>query len=537
MPNHSSGSGGKLRRKPWSLSLVWAIPAVAALVSITLLVQTLSSRGPTVAVAFRTADGLTPGRTAVRYKSVDVGVVSAVRLSLDHSKVIASITLTHDAEAFARQGSTFWVVRPRVSASGVTGLETLLSGAYIGVDPAKQGARQLEFEGLNAPPIFTSDTAGKQFVLRADDLGSLDAGSPVYFRRIQVGEVVGYQLSADGRDVLVRVFVRDPYARFVTVDTRFWHASGVDLQLDAKGVQLNMQSLATILQGGVAFRSPGDERLVLQAEENAEFALARDESGALKARDEGAPVLALLNFDQSVRGLSPGAPVEFRGIPVGKVRSIGIEFRRETKTFRMPVIVELYPSRIGINRRDLSDKAYGQAMAEALNTQGLRAQLRTGNLLTGQLFVSFEFFPNAPPAALHLVGPLPELPTVPGSLDELQAKIGNIVTKLDQVPFDQIGKELDRALRSADRVINTTGSVAAQLDGDILPQVAQSIGEARNTLQSVNRALDPEDGMEADARRTMQAFTAAARSLRELADSLKNHPESLIRGKPDGEGR
>nr|WP_315592755.1 MlaD family protein [uncultured Cupriavidus sp.] len=538
MPHHPGHRGGKGRGgKRWTLSLVWALPAIAAAISITLLIQTLSSRGPTISVAFRTAEGLVPGKTAVRYKSVDVGVVSAVRLAPDHTKVIATVALTHDAEAFARQGSTFWVVRPRIATTGVSGLETLLSGAYVGVDPAKQGAREAVFEGLDAPPILTSDAAGKQFVLRATDLGSLDVGSPVYFRRIPVGQVLGYQLGSDGRDVLVRVFVRDPYSRFVTVDTRFWHASGVDLQLDAKGLQLNVQSLATILLGGVAFRSPGDGSPAPQAAENAEFALASDESSALKASDDGAPLLAVLNFDQSVRGLSPGAPVEFRGIPVGKVRSIGIEFRREEKSFRMPVVVELYPSRIGIGRRDLTDKAYGHAMAEVLNKQGLRAQLRTGNLLTGQLFVSFEFFPNAPPAPLHLGGALPELPTVPGSLDELQSKIGSIVTKLDRVPFDQIGNDLGRALRSADRVMNTAGSVASQLDRDILPQATQTMTEARSALQSVNSTLDPEDGVQADARRMMQELTGAARSMRELADSLKNHPESVIRGKPEGEGR
>ena len=424
------------RRARWLPSLVWLIPIVAAVVGISLLVNTLTSRGPEITVTFRSAEGLTPGKTAVRYKDVDIGLVKSVRLAPDRSHVLASIELTKDAENFAVKDTRFWVVRPRFAISGVSGLETLLSGAYIGVDAGKSAESTRSFTGLEVPPVVTADASGRQFVLRAQDLGSLDIGSPVYYRRVQVGQVVAYQLEPNGRDITLRVFVNKPYDKLVTADTRFWHASGVDLKLDASGLKLSTQSLVTVLLGGVAFQAPDNTSARDAAAENTQYLLASDQAEAMKEPEELAPTLAVLNFDQSVRGLSPGAPVDFRGVIVGQVRSIGIEYQRDKKAFRMPVVVELYPSRMGFRERDVADEARKRTIVQALVKRGMRAQLRTGNLLTGQLYVALDFFPKAPPAKdIDLEAPMPEFPTTPGTFDELQAKLGDIVNKIDKVPF------------------------------------------------------------------------------------------------------
>jgi paraquat-inducible protein B len=405
MPDHDSPSppptsGGvpqpaRKRRARWLPSLVWLIPIVAAVVGVSLLINTLASRGPEINVTFRSADGLTPGKTAVRYKDVDIGLVKSVRLASDRSHVIASIELTRTPRASPS--------RTRVSGWCARALRSVAYPAWKRCSRRlhRRGCRQVtgkhaQLHRLEVPPVVTADASGRQFVLRAQDLGSLDIGSPVYYRRVQVGQVVAYQLDPNGRDITLRVFVNKPYDKLVNGDTRFWHASGVDLKLDANGLKLSTQSLVTVLLGGVAFQAPDNSTATQPASENTQFLLASDQSEAMKEPEELAPALAVLNFDQSVRGLSPGAPVDFRGVIVGQVRSIGIEYQRDKKAFRMPVVVEFYPSRMGFRERDVSDEAKKRSIVQGLVKRGMRAQLRTGNLLTGQLYVALDFFPKAP---------------------------------------------------------------------------------------------------------------------------------------------
>ncbi|KAI3601514.1 Paraquat-inducible protein B (plasmid) [Cupriavidus necator H850] len=523
---------GRQPRARWLPSLVWVIPIVAAVVGLSLLVSTLASRGPEITVTFRTAEGLTPGKTAVRYKDVDIGLVKTARLAADRSHVIATIALTKDAKNFAVADTRFWVVRPRFAISGVSGLETLLSGAYIGVDAGKSGETTHSFTGLENPPVITTDASGRQFVLRAQDLGSLDIGSPVYYRRVRVGHVVAYQLEPNGRDITLRVFVDKPYDKLVSADTRFWHASGVDLKLDANGLKLSTQSLASVMLGGVAFQAPDHSTAHAAAAENTEYLLAADQSEAMKEPDELAPALAVLNFDQSVRGLSPGAPVDFRGVTVGQVRSIGIEYQRDKKAFRMPVVVELYPSRMGLRENDVADDTRKRAIVHSLVQRGMRAQLRTGNLLTGQMYVALDFFPKvSAPVDLDLNASVPELPTTPGTFDELQAKLGDIVTKIGKVPFDQIGQDARTALVSMNKMLVNADKLVAQVNGDVAPQVVAALQDMRRTLATANGALAPDASLQQDTRRMMQELTQTAVSLRMLTDYLERHPEALLQGK------
>ncbi|WP_196782661.1 PqiB family protein [Chromobacterium paludis] len=523
------------RRRPsrWLPSLVWLVPIVAAAIGLSLLIHALMVSGPEITVTFRTAAGLVPGKTPVRYKDVEIGLVKAVRLADDLSHVTATIDLSQDARRFASRGARFWVVRPRFAASGISGMETLLSGAYIAVDAGGSPQREQHFAGLDVPPVVTTDATGKQFVLQAADLGSLDIGSPVYYRRVEVGKVVAYQLSPDGRDLSLRVFVDKPYDRLVTADTRFWHASGIDIKLDAAGIKVNTQSLATVLMGGVAFQTPDYARRAAPANENTQFQLAQDQTEAMKTVDEMSPMLAVLNFDQSVRGLSPGAPVDLRGVEVGKVRSIGIEYRRDKETFRLPVVVELYPSRMGLKRKDVGDDQHARTIAEALSKRGLRAQLRTGSLLTGQLYVALDFFPKAPPANIDFSGAIPELATIPGSFDQLQNKMEDIVNKLDKVPFDQIGQELRVSMASLNQMLGNANQLVLQLHGDVAPQVSAALLDVRKTLNEADHLLAADAPTQRDARRMMQELTRAAVSLRTLTDYLERHPEAVVRGKGD----
>ncbi len=525
-----------VRRKPsrWLPSLVWLIPIVAALAGLSFAIDSWYSRGPTIEISFRSAEGIEAGKTKVRYKEVDIGQVQSVRLAEDRSHVIAEVELTANAASFAVEDSRFWVVKPRIAASGVSGLGTLLSGAYIGVDAGRSKERATSFTGLEVPPIVTADTPGKQFVLHAENLGSLDIGSPVYYRRVNVGQVVAYDLDQDGKGVTVRVFVKSPYDEFVTTSTRFWHSSGVNLKLDADGLKLHTEAMATVLLGGVSFIESPHLPPGQVAQNDAVFQLAENQEAALRVQD-GPPVSVVMYFEQSVRGLSAGAPVDFRGVVIGEVRSIGIEFSKETNSFRLPVVVDFYPSRLGLRNAGepgALDEAAQRHLMDVLVRRGLRAQLRNGNLLTGQLYVAIDFFKGAATPQLGESQGLPEFPTIPGALNELQGKLAEIVDKIGKVPFDTIGQDLASALVSMRATMASADQLVRRLDGQVAPEIVATMEDARKTLKAAESTFAADAPLQQDLRHALRELMRTANSLRQLTDYLEENPQSLLRGKP-----
>jgi paraquat-inducible protein B len=521
------------RRRNWLPSLVWLIPIVAALVGLTLVAKALTNRGPEVEVSFKTAEGLEAGKTAVKYKDVQIGVVQSLRLSKDRTHVRVVLQLSKDADGFTAQDTRFWVVRPRLDTTGISGLGTLLSGAYIGADAGVSEETGSEFTGLESPPIVTRDASGKQYLLHSTNVGSLDVGSPVYFRRIQVGQIAAFDLDNDGKGVSLRIFVNSPYDKYVGANTRFWHASGIDMQVGASGVTLRTQSLTSIVLGGIAFRAPDDANGA-EAAENTAFNLADDESTALKPPD-GPSHLLMLYFNQSLRGLAPGATVDFRGVNIGEVRSIGVEFDRVGQELRMPVLVQIYPNRVRSpkNQNDPDSKAEQQAQLRRMIAKGMRAQLRSGNLLTGQLYVAIDFFPKAPPVKIDVTREPFEMPTMPSSLDQLQSQVQEIVTKVNKVPIEEIGNDIRTSLAKLDKTLAAAEKLTQTLNNDVAPEVTAAVKDARKTIDSANRTLAQDSPLQQDVRQTLLELNRTAASVRVLSDYLERHPESLLRGKPD----
>ena len=511
----------------WLPSLVWLIPLLAALIGAGLVVKSFIDRGPTVTVSFRSGDGLEPGKTKVKFKDVDIGLVRSISLARDLSKVLVTIDMSKEASRFTAIDTRYWVVRPRIGASGVSGLNTLLSGSYIGVDAGKSEETKEEFTGLEQAPQVAFDEKGSYYTLHGETLGSVDVGSPIFYRRIQVGQVAAYDLEPKGRGINMKVFVKSPYDQYVGKGTRWWHASGVDVRLDSNGFKVNTQSLAALLVGGIAFESMNGQKPAAAAPTGSEFLLAADQASALREPD-GAPITTVLYFDQSLRGLSQGATVDFRGIVLGEVRSVGVEFDPVKKSFRMPVTVDMYPARLGRAFQKTIDEdqrnSAGPQVLERMVARGLRGQLRTGNLLTGQLYVALDFFPNAPSAKLDLSKEMVELPTVPNSLDELQTQLASIARKLDKVPFDEIGVNLRDTLKSANVLLK-------QLDSQVVPEMKDTLGAARKTFSTADQILQKDSPVQSDLREALQQLTQTMQSLNALSDYLERHPESLLRGK------
>jgi paraquat-inducible protein B len=514
-------------RRRWPVSLVWLVPIVAALIGLSMLVHAWMSAGTDITLRFDTAAGLEAGKTAVKYKDVTVGAVTAIALSDDGSHVVATVTLDKSAARLTRKDTRFWVVRPRIGAGGVSGFDTLLSGAYIAADAGREEQTAKAFVGLETPPTVINDTPGKSFVLHSEDLGSLGIGSPLYYRRIQVGQVAGYQLAADGKTVRVQVFVNAPYDRFVTTDTRFWNASGVDVSLGADGLKLKTQSVSTIVSGGVAFGAPPRSQADVAAE-NAEFTLAKDEQTALAPQDGPAQYIRL-RFEQSLRGLTVGAPVQFSGVDLGRVVSMALDYDPAKHSFPTEVGIVVYPERLGrvlerLPKMDGGSQEQSAQLLRGMVEHGLRAQARSGNLLTGQLYISLDFVPHAPKVAFDPKARPLTLPTIGGSFDRLQEQMASIVGKIDKIPLDSIGRNLDATLADLDRTLK-------QVNGQVLPQTTQTLQQASQTFSTAQGMLADDAPLQQNLGLTLEELRRSARSLRTLTDLLGEHPEALLRGR------
>ena len=511
------------------LSLIWLVPLVAALVGLGLVIRTWLKTGPTITITFDTAESLENGATEVRYKDVVVGKVSSIVLREDDSRVLVEVDLTPDGARLAVKDSRFWVVRPRIGIGGVSGINTLLSGAYIGVDVGLSNESQRDFTGLEKPPAVTNDQKGRQFTLTTRDGGSVTIGAPVYYRRVAVGRIVDAALDADGKQITVRVFIDAPYDRFVTSGVRFWNAGGVDLAVSSEGLKLNTQSLATVLAGGIAFqardeRSPGEP-----SAEDSSFVLYDNVATAL-APPDGPSVTALLVLKQSTRGLTVGTPVDFNGIVIGAIKSIEPQYDTKSQSFYSKVLVELFFERLGpawATLKALDPEAERPALAvlQKLIDQGLTGQLRAGNLLTGQQYVALFFKPGAKAKRVATLDAVPEIPTAAGSLEEIQTQIESIVTKLDKIPFEQLGADLRTTVNSANTLLRT-------FDQEIAPQARQTLENAATAIRSLEANLtSPEAPLQQDTRRMLEQLNRTAASFRVLADYLEKHPESLLRGR------
>ncbi len=523
-------------KKRASLQLVWIVPVVAALIGAWLAIQAFIERGPTATIRFKTAEGLEAGKTKIKYKEVDIGLITKVFLDQDRKTVVATAEFSKEAEPFLVEDTRFWVVRPRVARGQVSGLGTLVSGSYVGIDPGKASKSRRRFTGLEHAPIVTGDLPGRQFVLRADELGSLEVGSPVYFRRLQVGEIIAFKLMRDGAGVSFRIFIRAPYDRFVTKESRFWNASGVDVALDAAGLRVQTQSLVSILIGGIAFQTPPGIEAGAPSEPNAQFTLFANQSAAFQHPDTVAENYLLL-FDQSVRGLSIGAAVDFRGLIIGEVTAIGLDVDPATLAIRSPVEIRVYPDRLRSRIRDPRRRHAALGSLEGLRNhieRGLRAQLRSGNLLTGQLYVALDFFPNAPKVALDTTRVPIEIPTVPGTFEELQTMLGQIVAELKRVPFEQMGQDVRKALKKLPPLLQSADKLVKRLDVEIGSEISAALGQARQTLTAAEGNLLTADApLQTELRETLREVRRTTEALRNLSDFLERHPESLIRGKAE----
>lgn len=547
-------------RRSRRVSAIWVIPLVAVAIGAWLAWDTLSKQGPTITVTFDSAEGLQPGQSQLKFKDIVFGTVKSLELAPGHGDVIVTIATTREAEPLLTSKTVFWVVKPRLFAGGVSGLETLLSGSYVGMLPgATAGKAQRAFTGREDPPILSEHVPGHIFLLKARRLGSISLGSPIFYRDLSVGEVLGWDIADMAQYVTIHAFVRAPYDGYVNDETRFWNASGLSIKLAGTGLQIELESLKAMLLGGIAFETPDQEaRAKVASLEDHVFPLFADRDTAQSASYTH-KILVLSYFPGSVSGLGPGSPVTVHGLAVGHVTDVRLTYDKATDRVLAPVRYEIEPERIvGVGVRLYQNEAEA---VDALVKQGLRATLQSASLITGQQQIALDFLPKAPPVEVTMQDNYFVLPTAEaGGFAGLQASVNTLLDKVNTIPFDQIGQSLDSLLKSTNDLVSgpqlresltklaATLAMAETFTRNLnsgtapafkeLPamatQLQKTVTSANKLLVSLDSGYGDNTKFNRDMERLLVQTNDAVSSIRALADLLSRHPEALIKGRPGG---
>jgi paraquat-inducible protein B len=547
-------------RRSRRVSIIWIVPLLALAIGGWLAWDTLSKQGPNITISFESGEGLQAGQSQLKYKEIVFGTVKSLTLNRDRSRVVATVATTRQAEPLLTDKTLFWVVRPRISLGSVSGLSTLLSGSYIGMLPPQAGGNpHRHFTGLEDPPVLQANVPGRTFLLKASRLGSISMGSPIYFRDLVAGEVLGWDFADMARSVTIRAFVRAPFDSYVQDQTRFWNASGLSVKLAGAGVQVQLESLQALLLGGIAFETPAVDSHAPSTAADHVFPLFADRDDAIAASySRRIPVVSY--FPGSVRGLGPGSEVTVHGLKVGEVTDVRLKYDRAKEAILAPVRYQIEPERIlGIGAKAVFRTP--QEAVDAMLKRGLRATLQSASLITGQQEVALTFDPKAPPATVTMERSDFVLPSVEGGgFASLASSATELLNQVNTMPFARIGQQLEsilagvndataspemrQTLKDVSAMVANANQMVRQLNSGVTPaaqQLPRMTADLRRTLTNSNRLLLSLDNaygnntsFDRDLERLLRQTNDAMSSLSALADLLARHPEALIKGRPRG---
>ena len=548
-PEKSRISTANVKQKSKGFSPVWVIPIVAALVGGWMVFQNLVEENAKIEVSFKSAASIEAGKTLVKVRDIVVGKVTDVKFSSDLGAVKVLMEFEGIGPEHVTDKTRFWVIKPRIGAGGVSGLDTLLSGAYIEADPGKGGEPATKFVGLEEPGIYQLGNPGTSYRLEASTLGSLSRGSPIKYRAVDVGQVTRFHLAEDSVSVDIDIFIRAPFDKLVKKDTRFWNISGLEIDAGAAGFKLEMASIATLISGGIAF-STVDSASGIQAKADSVFTLYKHEGEQAVAEEVAFYVPAKLYFKNGVKGLDVGAPVEYKGLRLGTVEKVTAELSEDKTDMTTVAAIRVEPDRLPeesnsrCEPREVRTKLVHDFL-ETLVKNGVRAQLKTGNLLTGKALVEFKKFPDAKPESIKYENGLAVFPTMPESLaniaekvDRIATKINQILAKIDAIPITEIGNNLATTTvkinkMPIDEIGNNLAGLTAKLEAMPIGKISKDLTETLQSLHGLIESLNAAKGgvLGVQTRRALTEITRAATALRGMAEYLERHPEALLKGK------
>ncbi|MFY0990206.1 intermembrane transport protein PqiB [Halomonas sp. C05BenzN] len=517
------------------LSPIWIVPIVAILIGAWLVYDNYRSRGPLITLVMSNAEGIEAGSTLIKTRNVEVGRVERVNLSEDLATAEITARMSPDTEAMLVEDSRFWVVKPRIGREGISGLGTVLSGAYIQLEPGASERATREFQVSDQPPVAPAGADGLRINLVSQLGNSLRVGDPVTYQGYTVGRIEDTQFDAQTRRMLHRVFIEAPYDTLVTDTTRFWSASGIDLRLDTEGIRVNVESLEALLGGGVAFGVPDDMPLGRAIQPDVTFNLYADEDSARQGTFNRYLEYVLL-VDDTVRGLSRGAPVEFRGVRIGTVAAVPWNFSAPQpdarSRFAIPVLIRIEPQRIGVTGEELDLDDWRERF-DRLFDFGLRASLKSGNLLTGAMFVDLNFHRDlADDVTVETFAERRVFPTTPGGFARIEAQVTDLLDKLNGLDIEPLLAGLDRNLSASEAMLGEVRALTASLQGLLDdPGTREMPGNLNATLEELRatlQGLSPESAAYRELTGAVDRLDRLMRDLQPVARTLSENPRALL---------
>ncbi|HFK3155045.1 TPA: intermembrane transport protein PqiB [Citrobacter sedlakii] len=507
--------------KNWSP--VWIFPIVTALIGAWVLFYHYSHQGPEVTLITTNAEGIEGGKTTIKSRSVDVGVVESATLTDDLTHVEIKARLNSGMEKLLHEDSVFWVVKPQVGREGISGLGTLLSGAYIELQPGRKGSQPENYQLLDSPPLAPPDAKGIRVVLDSKKAGQLSPGDPVLFRGYRVGSVETSTFDAQRRTISYQLFINAPNDRLVTSNVRFWKDSGIAVDLTSAGMRVEMGSLSTLFGGGVSFDVPEGLEQGQPVAEKSAFRLY-DDQRSIQDSLYTDHIDYLMFFKDSIRGLQPGAPLEFRGIRLGTVSKVPFFMPNMRQVFnndyRIPVLVRIEPERLKAQLGEETD--IGAHLADLLK-RGLRGSLKTGNLVTGALYVDLDFYPKEPPlTGIREFNGYQIIPTVSGGLAQIQQRLMEALDKINNLPLNPMIQQATNTLSESQRTMKHLQTTLDNMNKITSSQSMQQLpADMQNTLRELNRSMQGFQPGSAAYNKMVADMQRLDQVLRELQPVLK----------------
>lgn len=534
-PNNEQDLSKAKTSRQTRLSPIWVVPIVAIAIGLWLVYDNYTSRGTEVTLTMDNAEGIEAGNTLIRSRNVEIGRVQSVRLSDDLSHAVLTARIQPEVEDMLREDSRFWVVKPRIGREGISGLGTVLSGAYIQLEPGTEEAPRREFPVSDIPPVAPAGQAGLRLSLTSQLGNSLRVGDPVSYQGYTVGRIEENSFEPESRTMQHQVFIEEPYTDLVTDSTRFWTSSGIDFRLGADGVRVNVESIEALLGGGVTFGVPEDLPMGQPVEANTRFTLYADEDAAREGTFNRYLEYVLL-VDETVRGLSKSAPVEFRGVRMGTVAAVPWNFTApqpdSRARFAIPVLIRIEPQRLGIENSDINLDEW-EARFERMFGLGLRASLKSGSLLTGALFVDLNFQRDlADEYVAERFSERTVFPTVAGGFAQIQAQVTDLLEKLNGLEVEPLLTGLDRNLQASESVLNEVREVSASINQLLNDPETRAIGGNLNgtleELRSTLQGLSPSSPAYQELTTAIERLDRLMRDLQPLTRTLNDNPRALL---------